>query len=344
MKHSHLRKAALLMLGTLLLTSCAAKSANRSAVYDTEMTQAVGSEPQSPSRDGSENGNGFLSYGSSSDLYDTVEAENEPIVDLPQNEAQAEHKIVYSSWFEINTKEYDTSVADLNALCKRYGAYFESAQSYGDKTYSNRYSSYTVRIPKDQYFDFIESTGTLGTIIGSGENNRDVTEQYFDTEARLESATVREERLLAILEKSDTLDDVLLLERELADVRYEIESYTGELKKLDSLVSYSTATVTLTEVKTDILPDSDKQSFGTRLSLSLSRGWESFRAGLSDLAVDFMYEVPVLLCVWLPILIVLVVLIVVIRKKRKKRRSARLSAQNGGTASTAAEKTDTTQA
>ena len=323
-----LTKAVPMLLGALLLCSCsvASKTANGSAFLDSTSRAALtedwgGFYERSAAYDvGTDGENAVVSEGQSESEYGSG---------IPSTGFSHEtRKIIYSSWFDISTKEYDAAIEKLNALCKKYGAYFESAQSYGEKTYSNRYANYTVRVPNEHYTEFLESAGTLGTVMGSGENNRDVTEQYFDTQARLDSARLREERLLAILEKADTLDDVLLLERELSDVRYEIESMTGELKKLDSLVSYSTATISITEVRTDILPDSDKQSLSTRLSLSLERGWQSFCDGLSDFAVEAVYALPVLLCVWLPILIVLLILILVLRKKRKKRRAAKNSAMN----------------
>ena len=325
-KKASFKKLVPVLLGALLLCSCSAasKTANGSAFRDTM------DESFAPS----DSGEGFYErstiYNAADRDFDILEPEQQKSDSVASSgeSSYEERKIIYSSWIDISTKEYDAAIEKLNALCKKYGAYFESAQSYGEKTYSNRYANYTVRVPNEHYTEFLESAGTLGTVTGSGENNRDVTEQYFDTQARLDSARLREERLLAILEKADTLDDVLLLERELSDVRYEIESMTGELKKLDSLISYSTATISITEVRTDILPDSDKQSLSTRLSLSLERGWQSFCDGLSDFAVEAVYALPVLLCVWLPILIVLLVLILVLRKKRKKRRAAKNSAMN----------------
>ena len=50
----------------------------------------------------------------------------------------------------------------------------------------------------------------------AAQDNKDITENYYDTEARLESAKIREERVLEILKNSSKLDDVLALERELA--------------------------------------------------------------------------------------------------------------------------------
>ena len=260
-------------------------------------------------------------------VYEEAETENfsDHVADYeaPQSvelKNKDQRKIIYSSWFDISTEEYDKSVSALNALCERYDAYFESSESYGGAgETSNRRSNFTIRIPVGYYKNFIREAGSIGTVTGSGENNRDVTEEYFDTEARLESAKIREERLLEILKNADSLDDVLLLERELSDVRYEIENYSGTLKKYDSLVSYATATVNIREVKKVVLPDSEKHGLGARMAASLERGFDNFRNAFDNLLVSLTYSLPVFIFVWLPIIAVIVIIICVLSRKRKKR-------------------------
>ena len=67
-------------------------------------------------------------------------------------------------------------------------------------------------------------------------------------EARLKSLKLQEERLLTILSKAELLQDIIELERELSNVRYEIENYTGTLKKWDNLIEYSKVTIDVYEV------------------------------------------------------------------------------------------------
>lgn len=250
------------------------------------------------------------------------EADDASVVD-------AGRKIIYSSWFEISTEAYDASVEALDALCTKYGAYYESSESFGTKSdYSNRYASYVIRVPQKNYAAFLSGTAEIGSVTSSGENNRDVSEQYYDSEARLESAKLREERLLAILEDAKTLDDVLSLERELSDVRYEIESYAGTLKKFDSLINYSTVTVNLREVRKLLPPDSERQTLGARMSASLHRGFDSLRTGAGNFLVAFSYTLPALLCILLPIVIVIVVLLVLVVRHRRKAAARRAESLN----------------
>ncbi len=112
-----------------------------------------------------------------------------------------------------------------------------------------RQAHYKVRIPSERFEQFITDAGELGNITRNESWGEDVSSQYFDTEARLKSLTIQEERLLTILSKAEELKDIIELERELSSIRYEIENLTGTLRKYDNLVAYSTLEMDIREVK-----------------------------------------------------------------------------------------------
>src|SRR5205807_4865482 len=71
---------------------------------------------------------------------------------------------------------------------------------------------------------------------------------YFDTDARVKNARVMEQRLIDMLKKkSDDINDLLQVEKELGRVREEIEKMQGELKYWDSQVQFATVTISLAE-------------------------------------------------------------------------------------------------
>lgn len=242
-------------------------------------------------------------------------------------ESQSTRKIIYSSSYDIRTKEYDKSVSALNALCEKYGAYFENSNTYGGYDGSERSSNYTIRVPVKNYNAFVGEAGSIGVVVSSSENNRDVTEQYYDTEARLESALLREERVLEILANANKLDDVLALERELSDIRYEIESYTGSLRKLDSLVSYATVTMSIRETSDAIKVTPTVLTFGERISKGFSSGINNFVDSFQDFVVFLSYNF-IGTIIWLIIIAVVIVLIVRARRKAKRIRKMRMQAMH----------------
>ena len=274
-------------------------------------------EPATPNRDGGAFNYSYAydssDFSGSSKIYSSVEDS-----EMSTDNAASGEKIIYTSRFTVHTEEFDTATAALDALLEKYGAYYESAECRGTAESADRYGYYTVRVPAENYKAFRRETGSIGVVVYSSEDNKNITEQYFDTEAHLASAKIREERLLDILRTADTLDNVLLLEAELADVRYEIESLSGTLRKYDSLVSYSTVTVELHEVVTPTVITGVPRTFGERISMAAANGFRDFSNALQDIAVFFSYNLPGILLFVVVILIMIVSVRIAIKRSRKK--------------------------
>ena len=255
--------------------------------------------------------------------------------------AQAERKIIYSSYYNIQTTQFEETIAALDALCEKYGAYYERSDTYGNAEYGNRNGSYSIRVPVESYKAFRSEAGNIGTVVHSTENNEDVSEKYFDTEARLSSAKLREERLLDILSKAESLDNVLLLESELADVRYEIESLSGSLRRYDSLISYSTVNIDIEEVMKPVTVQTMPKTFGERLAQSVSGGFRDFGNNMENFIVSVSYDLPgILLCI-VVLLILIFVVKAIVKKIRKKLKASAVPPTAAEPASEASQENDT---
>ncbi len=310
-----------LIIAAMTLCSCAAESVSydsMSAKGDVMYNAApemeyFSTEEYATSYDGVML-DGSINYKADSEEFypEAPQVQNAP-TETGSTSTQNTRKIIYSSSYDVETKEFDESVAALEVLCNKYGAYFESANVYSSGG-SARHAHYMVRVPVENYKAFVGEADSVGVVVRSSQDNKDITESYFDTEARLESAKIREERVLEILKNSAMLDDVLALERELADIRYEIESYTGTLRKYDSLVSYATVSIDISEVKEYVAPKPVTVSFGERMSSSFEDGVEQFKEGFQDVLVFLSYNcIP--LIIWIIVIIVLVFVIKFIIKK-----------------------------
>lgn len=301
----HMRILTVILLACSLLLTLAACGSDEGD-YDYSYSSYDG---KSANMYGYESDFGFAAE---SEAYDY--ADDAVKADMPTNGGR---KIIYSASFSMQTNAYDDATAKLESLVTKYGAYFESADSYGTADSADRYASYTVRVPVENYNAFRNEAAGIAVVIASGQNNEDVTETYFDKEARLESAKLRESRLLELLVNAANLDDILALERELADVRYEIESYEGTLRKFDSLVNYATVTIYLEEVTSPVVIQPVPVTFGERTSQALSGGFEDFGKALQDAVVGLCYALPTLL-LWIVIGVIIYFIVRAIVRKSKK--------------------------
>ena len=166
-------------------------------------------------------------------------------------------KIIYSASLQIQTTEFDASLAALEHSVKDFGGFVENSDTSGNIRYQDdgtarvvdRYAYYTVRVPADRFEEFLQQSGTLGNITDSSRNAQNVTSQYTDYEARRSSLRTQEDRLLSMLEKAEDVETLIALEQRLADVRYELESIERNLRNLDMKISYSSVDITLCEVE-----------------------------------------------------------------------------------------------
>ena len=66
-------------------------------------------------------------------------------------------------------------------------------------------------MPKDRFEAVTGSLDALGNVISLRADAQNITAQFFDTESRLASYRIQEERLLSMLEKADPYDGLCIL-------------------------------------------------------------------------------------------------------------------------------------
>lgn len=113
----------------------------------------------------------------------------------------------------------------------------------GNEYSSNRRKEVRLRVPASSLFDALKEIEALGRVKQRSLEGEDITDQYQDLKLRLENAEKARDRYLELLEKAQTVTDMLAVEKELQRVRDEIEELKGKLNKQQHLVAYSTVTV-----------------------------------------------------------------------------------------------------
>ncbi len=233
-------------------------------------------------------------------------------------------KIIYSASATVETTDFDGTVEKLEALIAQYGGFVESSSVSGNNYYrsshgyaSQRSADYRIRIPSRDFGTVMNSLSTLGNVPYSNTYTENITSQYYDSQARLEAFRTQEKSLLEMMEKAETVEDLLKIQDHLTDVRYRIESLQSTLTNWDRQVSYSTISLSVQEVQ-DYTPEA-KLSFGQQLSLALSRGLNAIGEFFRDLPLWLLEALPALLV--LAVIVVLAVLIV--RRIRRRARARR---------------------
>ena len=206
-------------------------------------------------------------------------------------------KLIRRAELSIQTTQFDQTADSLEKLVEECGGYFEQSSVYGGSyrdANARRSGEYVVRIPAEKYQAFLSGSGDLGYVTQLTESSEDVGEQYYDTESRLRTQRTKQERLLELLEKAETMEDIIALENALSDVEYQIEQYTSTLNRYDALIGFSTFNIYLSEVSKVTEEVGETASLGQQMAAGFKASMEGLVNGARELLVWISYNFIVL--------------------------------------------------
>jgi len=205
---------------------------------------------------------------------------------VPEN---VERKLLRRADIELRVENLEAADAALGALMERCGAY---AASTG---ISENYHRYTIRVPSLSYAAFLDGAAGLGKIQRRSENAEDVTLRYYDLEGRLETKRELLKTFQSYLGKARNIEEILSVERRIAELQNEIEGTGKELRNLANKIDFATIDLTLNG------PVASVPYRGPTLGERTKELFSGFGAFLSTIVVALagivIYGIPILLLV-----------------------------------------------
>lgn len=175
-----------------------------------------------------------------------------------ENVKLLEEKLVYHCDLNIETLEYDKSMASIKETIKKYKGVIqsESESDDGDNWYYSDYQKtrgtlhdyLEVRIPSANYSDFVAELNGVGKIVSKNTSVDNISQKYYDTTAQIEALKLQEKNLLVMMEKCETIEDMITVEKRLSEVQYELSNLTTEKRYMDMDVAYSYVNISIKEV------------------------------------------------------------------------------------------------
>lgn len=146
----------------------------------------------------------------------------------------------------VRTADMEVIVDDPNGSSSRVRSFIETSEGYVEQsTVESDEVRLILRIPADQLDAVMDSVGRLGDVNRESTSADDVTDQYVDLKARLESKRALRDRLEQLLNQATSVQDVLRVEEELSRVQSDVESMEARFERLQSQVALSSLSVRL---------------------------------------------------------------------------------------------------
>lgn len=235
-------------------------------------------------------------------------------------------KIIYSASAEVETMDFDGSIDAVYAMLERYDAFLESSyvsgvnykSSYNSKQ-SYRYANFTIRVPSDSFGSMTNMLSDLGNVIYLSTDTDNITSQFYDLGARLKTYETEEERLLNMLESAETVEEMILIEERLSNVRYNIESAQTTLNSWQTQVDYSTVRLHINEVEKLTEKMETHLTYGEEISQGFRSSLKSVGNFFKELFKDIIVAFPVIVIVVAVAAAVVVIGVRSVRRRQTKR-------------------------
>ncbi|HCT63048.1 MAG TPA: hypothetical protein DIC19_03010 [Erysipelotrichaceae bacterium] len=205
-------------------------------------------------------------------------------------------KLIQNIGLELETKDYTKTVEAIEALVKSLNGYIQNSYiplPRNESEFSNLVANLSVMIPTSSIEDFILNAGKTSKIVSERREVYNVTDVYRDTEARIVTLQAKELRLLELLKQSGSLSDLLLIENELSNTRYEIERLESSIQDYDKRIAYTQFNLSIREVY-EYSP-SERAGLWERIVEAFSSNAQSFIRTLENGFVFIVSTLPFLL-------------------------------------------------
>ncbi len=282
-----------LVAALVVPTACAQKSDTKESAGWSGMTPAPAPMAPAPS---------FLSRSSeTASEYDAGSAGG--------LNGEIDRKIVRTGNMSMEVEDIVKAQAAISDIAVQYDGYVVTSNLDANKEYPRGFISF--RVPAGKFNDAMAKLRQLAVkVTNENTSSQDVTEQYTDLKAQLSNYEATEAQYLELLKKADNVKDMLEVQRELSNVRGQIERIKGRMQYLERTSDTSLIEVSLT--KTKPIGESTWDVGGV------------FKGAVDGLIAfgKVLLSILIWVLVFSPVWIIALVIIFVVRRKKKAKSSA----------------------
>jgi len=156
-------------------------------------------------------------------------------------------KVVKTANLGLRTKEVRQSAARAQQVAAATGGSVVSSQVY--RSDDSLTAQLVLSVPSAEFERVLDDLRSLGDKVTTDSvSGQDVTEEYVDLKSRERNLRATEESLLRLYDRAQNVEEALSIQRELTNVRGEIEMVQGRIKYLDQHTAYSQITLDIQPV------------------------------------------------------------------------------------------------
>ena len=162
-----------------------------------------------------------------------------------------ERMIVRTGDMSLVVEDVPVAIDEITWMADGFEGYVVSSRVWKER--ERLAGSIAIRVPAEHFDDAMRTLRELAVDVTSERtSSKDVTEEYVDLSAKLQNLEATEEQLLRIMEKAETVEDILDVQRELSRTRGEIEQTKARMQYLERTSATSLIDIRLEQSKLDV--------------------------------------------------------------------------------------------
>src|SRR2546425_3667143 len=228
-----------------------------------------------------------------------------------------ERKIIRNANLTVEVASPIEGQRQISSIAESHGGFVVTCEMTQQTSEDNSKPSVSVnlivRVPATQFDSVVQEIRAAGSrVLQEKRTGQDVTEEFIDLEARIKNQRALETQFLEIMKRAGKVEEALQVQRQLAEVRTEIEKLEGRKRFLENQASLSTINVTL-QTPTQIV---NAVGFWYNVKSAFADGVDVAAAIVLFLIRAFIALLPVVVLIVLPIALITKVVIKRFRRRR----------------------------
>jgi len=213
---------------------------------------------------------------------------------------------IKNAFFSFLVKDVRESIQEITDISSSLQGYIISSSVYEVEESGKLRGQISFKVPQAKFEKGLSELRDLAITVNSERvTGQDVSEEFTDLSARLRNKEASEEQLLALMEKTGSITDILGVQRELTRVREEIERLKGRIDYLEKNIAMSTITVDLsTEVEYLPISEDDWRPLAVAKS-ALRILFKVVKTAINVLIWVVVFTTPILVLLALPFILLL---------------------------------------
>jgi len=155
--------------------------------------------------------------------------------------------VIRTAQLGVEVADIEQAVAQVRSIASRGGGFVSAANTHFEKVndQDRMLADLTLQVRSDVVDATMSDLRALGKVTSENSGSQDVTEEYVDLDSNLRNLQASETAILKLMDKATQIQDIVSLQRELTNVRGQIERIQGRKSYLERRTDMATLSISL---------------------------------------------------------------------------------------------------